>query len=571
MIGGGALLGSVAGIVGTAIGAYSLTELKRLQALTTIQMEQMKIIIHKLKNHDSRIDINAEAITQIQIYLEMETRALTRVSAEIFLNTNLDTLFRRVEESSSDLISITAGLLDKRLDPRAIRSGTLREGLLAMGRQAEANQQKMMISSPLDALKSTTSFVSNELGFDVFVHIPMRSASEEPMRLYQLLPMRISIGGDAYLSFRDNTGSDVIAISPDESRFQIMSAADLSKCVQKDGKLYMCTGTARFTNTVQEDDPPACLYHLYKQNYAAVNLSCSKHISGPGSYAYALSDNEFIFSSVKSHRGNITCSDGRVQHFTVGLNTRIRVDAGCTIYSDSHMSWVGTSLQTQVSAVQYSWPDNVKELLQQKDMERWNEVMMLPGLRDPSLTADEILRRDDDDKRLGKLQERSEQMARQGDFSSMMGTAGMIIALFAFACAISFGIMWCWKMRKIQLQLINHAAAINPNGGDDNNRDRAVVLQPLRHEGQHRQPSRQRRPSHPPPGYDSDSDDVRPSAPPKPAEEVPLPAPRRQQQQVRRGRGGGGGGNGNGNGGGGGGGGSLPTNDGRERGYVATV
>ena len=345
---------------------YNTIELTRLAPLVDNNQKAITAIIHRIDDFDQAFATQSRAINDLQSLAEDLAVNQAELATTLSRSEMYDALTMTLNLETTNIQMAVQALMNHRMPVGILLPTELAEALEALAHQAALHDYVLLANTESDVLQCETSFVTHEHGLTVIVHVPM-AKSGDLLTVYQHVPLPYGVQDDLYLTIKPE--QDIIAISDDRKTFRTMTSEDLSRCRQL-GRQFICDhgNLARMVGGQEED---SCVYHLFMKNFDQIKKTCPVHLVGPTEGAIAISGTEFIILSPKPTIGTINCHGFELDQFQVNRITRITLEPGCTAYTDEFSATSSFDVETIVPTRSFAWNADVKELLDNLDVEKY--------------------------------------------------------------------------------------------------------------------------------------------------------------------------------------------------------
>jgi Baculovirus F protein len=434
-------LAEILGVGSILLGMYNTAQIADLKDTQANQGKMIDSIVYHMDSLDQRLSTTAEHVNELnQLVANERTRFMELIVAETksaiisaFMNAALD--------HNRDIAEVVQTLLLHRLSPNLGTSEAFQRTLSQTNRQAEKKGYRLLINSVADLFQCETSFITRPGAIDIFVHIPMAHKNDDLM-LYEQIPIPVQIpNSSSFVSVKPDR--NVLAISADGQRYKAMKIADLSRCTHT-GQNYLCreenvyrkAESTPITNTKKVVDDEQCLYFLFQQNYAGINLTCPMHIQGPSNSARAITGTKFILTSNPPHMGTISCANGTTSRFSANPVTVLNIPPGCSAETNTHVVTSTLDINAEVKMVAFSWPFPITTLLHQLDLDLLKELQTIHPLEDIPTEASDAT-----------AWAQAKKEYHQHKTTSYGTTLAVIILVGLLIIGVGIGLFYCYRRR----------------------------------------------------------------------------------------------------------------------------
>jgi len=274
-------------------------------------------------------------------------------------NGRFDAAIHLLEYRLRDDETIVSAALVGRLAPAALQGKNRTQIVTALHETTEARGLVALVNRPSDLLQCDTSFIMDEEGMTLLVHVPV-TPRESLLEVYRFIPLPVPVHQEYHSQITLST--DILAINPENSLFRTLTYEELTRC-HKVGFFFVCdkANVVRRNN----DNLPAgeneevCLLALFQQRYDLAGASCPKSLVAAPATVIQVSETRFMTYSPTEHQGTIRCPLN-VTHVPLGRQTfsansisPIDLEPGCTAYTNTHVFSAPTFDKVQEWAVEY--------------------------------------------------------------------------------------------------------------------------------------------------------------------------------------------------------------------------
>lgn len=263
---------------------------------------------------------------------------------QLMLNDRIEATLDVAERQIRDIEAIITSALSQKLSPVAIETTDPKKVLLILAEKSLATGFKPLIRRPSDLLQCKTSFLMDERGFDLLVHVPT-VPTESILELYRFIALPIPTH-DKYHSVI-NVDDTILAINHDNSLYRTFSALELEQCRQI-GYFYTCdrSNVVRIAPQSLADPMPqivntgACLFALFTQRFHDAAVVCDVIIQEAPDTVIQVSESKFLSYNKIAHQGLISCSVSESpvrETFPANNINELSLRPGCTATTATHI------------------------------------------------------------------------------------------------------------------------------------------------------------------------------------------------------------------------------------------
>ena len=212
---------------------------------------------------------------------------------------------------------------------------------------------RLRITRPEDILLCRTTFITTNKGFSVIIHVPVAPFSDMgTFTILRFIPTPILTSTGDVLFVRPT--KEFLALNEDTGHFKVMSSDDITDCDRMDG-LLICPATTVVNKRISEQDQKhitqqdLCIYYLHEMHERRASKACPMTISPAQEGMYPIGDNKVIFTTMDSHRSDITCANKEDRkHFAVStVSDPITIEPGCQATTKTHIFYAGAFPETR--------------------------------------------------------------------------------------------------------------------------------------------------------------------------------------------------------------------------------
>ena len=423
-------------LAATAISAFSTVySHTQLENLSTQMHRENQFNIKVISEIASRVNINQKAL----ITLKQNMITMTYAAKNAKLNTGnfavaiqayagLNTLSLEVDRILEGLEQLSR----HRLSPQLIHPEALEESLKQLQNSMRAEGYKLTTESVFQLFQSEVSHVYFPNGtLNIIIHVPGFRQSEL-LTLYQLRPMPLKFPGNVQSRyFNPTVSSQFLAVSDDETEFQVFTQKKLQDC-SKIFDLYVCHQNNIIDKRINED----CLMSIFQNKLAKVRELCPWERSIEDQ-AIQINDSAFMvyIAPPKIDQAVVKCPSAE-KRFPLEGNNIINLEAGCGLYTESFEMTAATHLyaRSPIMTLRTLDPSSLLfpelDLANQADNDQENIIAQLDTIESSTpLTIKEW-----------------EQRAR--DFATSSLTSRILLILFGLALGLGAAGFITWEMRK---------------------------------------------------------------------------------------------------------------------------
>jgi hypothetical protein len=369
------ILQILSGIVGTFMGLYTNHQLKTIANKVQDMETTQDLLVHLTAEHTSQINKLTTATDRIYktllAYIDMNPQ---------IIYTEFDDVISDIEEKVQTVIGLVQQLQHRRL---AINWLTQDQLLLLHDTVLTYTQERnyaLLTSNPSDYFQLELSYLRNEEGVVLLLHIPCTTAPDL-MTIMRYIPFPIPLHTQTYhsaysveqslqpehnphldphirvlnetLSKREAlyliAEADLIAINGN-SRYRLLTQSDFAACIQRN-HIYLCDKQ----QILGTDLLQTCLGSLYHKDPKGVRTNCKFERRPLKEEVFQISVNEFLVFSPIPYVSRVHCNNGTSFTADFGQTTRLQIPNGCAITLKSHELSVEESIQVPLPASVTTW------------------------------------------------------------------------------------------------------------------------------------------------------------------------------------------------------------------------
>lgn len=445
----------IGGIVGTAAGLYTISELQTLK--------------HRVHGNDLLIRSTRAELAAFEQDMDDKFRKLSRASKQLarlvstnMKATNVNSLVSLLEASVNSLeseVNSVESLLEKlsvnRL-PHAFIEKLVLEGTISRAAAvAESAGSRLLANTISDLSQCQASFVIEASTLTVFLHVPLGPLDESTdLPLYQMKAHPFKISEGVIGAFK--VDSEMLAISADLSQYRSYTREELEACSQIGQSNFLCsTGMHKLyipeQTELQQATAENCLLSSYLGLGEAIKRTCELHLGRMKTHISRISGGKFrVITGTAGVRGTVTCRDGSKDSFNGRDDFTISIDPLCVADFQGNRL-IGGGLRIDVQGRDWR-PDSqltldIKNIIDPEEAATLNKtIQAFEGLE--SITKI---------RHLASLDGQGRQHASLG-----IGSFGLILALL---CTVFIVFACCAKRKKAATgsQVHNVIMSVPPN------------------------------------------------------------------------------------------------------------
>jgi hypothetical protein len=328
----------VVAAVGAIIGGFVVYEADQIHQKQLLNMvaEKQEVMTHTIEKNMIRLNQHDRDIKMLNLSIAVITKEIGRmILGKETMNTKmivLQTSYALTELGRKNH-KIVKSIEDARAGKFSLSVVDFRALKMAMRDLANQGSQlgkKLAIQSVLQLQDQPTSFILKDSVVHLFVHIPYASTDQELVLLrYLAAPVKPASAkpSDMYIEVDVRDGQDLLAVSKDETRHQLMTQADLQSCRRRN-QVYYCSNSLMY-KTKHE----SCLHGLYRNDPGMVARHCQMTLANWVSKTLRV--NETTVMAIETNETLITldCDARNRERITIQGSYLLTVPVGCTLSS----------------------------------------------------------------------------------------------------------------------------------------------------------------------------------------------------------------------------------------------
>lgn len=377
----GLLMAMAAGLSGTFMGLYNAVELHKLQASLSDITTRQNHITDILQDHEVRLATVEKDIKSINITLHKIANVAVEASQQAYLNTVELRCLHAIRTIRIHIVKLRAGLnsiMYHRLAMDIVHAGEMNNVLERFKLEAAKKGYQLLSTSSLHLFQYEASFLYDEHGTHIIVHIPLVRDSGM-LELYKYVPFPVPLP-----SARDQSGSlyqnmvlhlnaphDYIGVDIISGHHKLLTHTELSEC-QLLGSTYFC----RRQNVIHTNLNSSCLGALFTQQINTAHYLCPVSVLEAKEVVHQQDESTYHLYSVRPQNVAIQCYNGTTYPLPVpqGLY-EINVPSNCRCSTNDHIFW--TDIDIQISGRTIKIPTNwdARTLLRNMSLPRLEKIL----------------------------------------------------------------------------------------------------------------------------------------------------------------------------------------------------
>ncbi len=189
-------VGSVlASFFGIGLSVYDTIEIQKLKTSVNKLEKNEEKMIEKIDENENMIATNSKNINFLNSTLTVMSWELLDLEEEIVLSGYLDNVREAVDEHLAVLARVEHALVDLQrgvFSSNLVSPKGLDKSIEGLKNLAQKKKNKILFRHMTDLFKCDVSYIANEKGIDVFVHVPI--AKFEKLNVYEYLNLPHLVG-----------------------------------------------------------------------------------------------------------------------------------------------------------------------------------------------------------------------------------------------------------------------------------------------------------------------------------------------------------------------------------------
>ncbi len=339
-------LGIVAG------ASYMFTHMSL--ANLSVQSYTNPATIHTLEKHETRLNMDEEAIQLLRQHIVILTNQQTIMEEELqqlqYLF-KIDGLLDDLHWQSFQLAMGFGHLYNGRLSPYLIEPKKLQAILRKFRENIKSVGLQTIITDTAEIYGCETSYlVFTNKTIRAITHIPAYK-EDSLMDLYEFIPMPLTLNNQFVYIHPTQT---YLAINPIKTLFRTMTEDDLGMCSEMHQIVY-CKDRSFFSKNAHD----SCLHSLFLKNEADIISQCPVSVSPPKEFLLQLSHDRVIIFHPKKQQVTLTCkmaSPPQVSYTFKGFQ-QFFLFPGCRLETPNYVVEGTTNLFSRPNTIHLQTPD----------------------------------------------------------------------------------------------------------------------------------------------------------------------------------------------------------------------
>lgn len=387
----------------TFMGLYNKLEMSRLEERVDRKLDAMVVDIGQVKLQQA---VNILAIQSHEDAIRTYSLRLFNLETNARRTAIAGNVVRQITRATDHTSQIVQALLMHRVSPLILPRKHMRKILRAATAKARAQGYELLADTVASIYQCEASFaVDKDGGLSIYVHVPM-AREEDRLKLYKHLPIPMRSSTHSLVTVLPT--KNLIAIDPANTKFKVMTSADLTTC-KLVGGVFVCkdSNVVRLAAPLQAHDdtdkraePDLCIFYLYRKMMSDIPKVCPAIIDSPKDDAIAVSGREFFVMSRAPELGRLFCPGRSEAPLDLAVVSKVTLEPGCSLVTKSHTVTASLDIASEILTFEYNWDGGVKAILGKLTKDQVEEIgirkMQAEIKESPSYLSDIQARMDDD-------------------------------------------------------------------------------------------------------------------------------------------------------------------------------
>ena len=341
----------ITAVASSLFGIFTQGQIHSMQSeIRTLGDVQHKIV-SVLENNTLHLDQLQDEMNR----LTTDVQTWTIFQQFMLKSEAIDSAITAAAEDVHAVEAIVDAMMKNQISLKMFKQQTLEQVLAAVTVKAVKFGYVPLLAHFSDFLQCDASFVFNDAGFTVMLHVPAH-LSNTALVILEHVPFPIRVHDQLFAEI--STEFKFLGIHRDSRHFAIFTETELQACNQR-GTAFLCKNhniLKKYDPDAVKRDPATCLYALYLQDYATILRTCDTHIRPSSDKVIQYNEHTFWTYTASPHQGEIHCPDKKPRRFSADYTAEVTLPTGCTAATKSHMFTAGANLATTHWEYHWGWP-----------------------------------------------------------------------------------------------------------------------------------------------------------------------------------------------------------------------
>ena len=345
----------------TVLGIYNTVELSNMSSDNTAQVKATEVIGAQTQQNAktlgqvSNITRTLEKYNQVQDYHLLVEYMLSSITQPL----------AHLEGELGDVAAIVTSLSQQKASPALLEKINIDKLANQVQDQAATQGYQVLLNHALDLAQCSTSFVTTEEGYTIFIHVPV-ARPDTILNVYQILNLPIPATNNLHLAV--DSAYDIVATNNDRSLVQTMTSSELAACDEL-GPMFLCqnNNVARKPDfNLDHKDDTMCMLAMLTQRHKDMVKLCNWKVNKVTNSAVQVSDRVFVTFNKEPTEARMFCTkDNKPAPRTTTLqgSTTIRVEANCQLETNQFIMFGADEIHVREFEVAYAWPHPVHTIV----------------------------------------------------------------------------------------------------------------------------------------------------------------------------------------------------------------
>ena len=338
------------------MGIYNKIEMKSIKdRVSKVEQGQAQLVI-ELGRANKDISANTAKIMKNRADILRNTAELEIFQVHVARSSITTVLAAEATSEADRVADVLQALMLHRASPQLFTAEEMQAMLEQATKEAAAHGYELLPMEAAHVYQCETSFVSDEDGITIYVHMPM-AQTDDNLYLYQHLPLPMPISDGSVITVYPS--KNMIAIDAYDKVFRVLHSEDLGACKHM-GPRYVCENAnvvSRVSGVDPEDpNPDLCVYYLYTKAKSVIRDVCPVHIDFPRATALQVSGRDFYVVVTEEETGHTWCPGSDEPHKFDAVGTmKVTLEPGCSAETKAHRIVGSLDVDVEVKTYEYPW------------------------------------------------------------------------------------------------------------------------------------------------------------------------------------------------------------------------